>query len=130
MGHAVAPHLGEGHLDTAFLADNAAIFHALVLAAQALVILDWTEDAGTKQPVTLGLEGPIVDRLRLLDLAVGPGVDAVRAGDRDTDLIEALRPADLAKDGHPLVHERPLSELIVVPAQADTPGSRRYAGTP
>ena len=111
MTHAVAAHLGEGHLDAAFLADDAAIFHALVLAAQALVILDRPEDAGAEQPVALGLEGPIVDRLRLLDLAVGPGVDALRAGDRDADLIEALRPADLAKDVHQLVHQRPLSVL-------------------
>src|SRR6266436_8603144 len=98
MAHAITAHFRERHLDAAFLADNAAIFHALVLAAQALVILDRSEDAGTKQPVTLGLERPIVDCLWLLDLAIGPGVDAVRTGDRDTDLIEALWPADLAKN--------------------------------
>src|SRR6266446_3451687 len=122
MTHAVAADLGERYLDATLLADDAAILHALVLATQALVILDRAKDAGTKQAVTLGLESPIVDRLRFLDLAVGPGMDALRAGDRDTDLIEALRPADLAKDVHQLVHERPLSELIVIPAQAGIPG--------
>ena len=109
MAHAVAPHLRQGHLDAAFLADDAAILHALVLAAQALVILDRPEDAGAEQPVALRLEGAVVDRLRLLDLAVGPRADALRAGDRDADLVEALRPADLAEDVHQLVHERPLS---------------------
>src|SRR5207248_8414038 len=94
--HAVAPDLRKGDLDAAFLADDAAIFHPLVLAAQALVILDRPEDAGAKQPVALRLEGAIVDRLRLLDFAIGPGADTLWAGDRDPDLIEALRPADLA----------------------------------
>src|SRR6187200_330858 len=91
MAHALAPDLRERDLDTAFLADDAAIFHALVLAAQALVILDRAEDASTEQPVPLRLEGTIVDRLRLLDLAERPGANTLRAGDRDADLIEGLR---------------------------------------
>ena len=53
MAHAVAPDLREGHLDAALLADDAAIFHALVLAAQALVILDRPEDPGAEQAVAL-----------------------------------------------------------------------------
>src|SRR6185312_4579148 len=108
MAHAVAAHLAERHLDAALLADDAAILHALVLAAQALVILDRAEDTGAEQPVPLGLEGAIVDRLRFLDLAIGPRPDALRAGDRDLDLVEALRTADLAEDVHQLVHARPL----------------------
>src|SRR5207248_5622572 len=93
----------------------------LVLAAQALVILDRPEDAGAEQPVPLGLEGTIVDRLRLLDLAVGPGADALRAGDRDTDLVEALRPRNLPEDVHQLVHRGPLSNNR-------SPGSLCFAG--
>src|SRR6266702_450525 len=100
MAHAVAAHLRQGDLDPAFLADDAAILHALVLAAQALVILDRTKDAGAEQPVPLRLEGAVVDRLGLLDLAAGPGADALRAGDRDADLGEALRPRNLAEDVH------------------------------
>src|SRR4029450_317348 len=88
MAHALAPDLGERDLDAALLADDAAILHALVLAAQALVVFDRTEDAGTEQPVPLRLEGAVIDRLGLLDLAEGPGADALRAGDRDADLIE------------------------------------------
>ena len=83
MAHALAPHLRQGDLDAALLADDAAIFHALVLAAQALVVLDRTEDAGAEQTVALGLEGAVVDGLRLLDLAEGPRPDAFRARDRD-----------------------------------------------
>ena len=130
MTHAVAPDLREGHLDAAFLADDAAVLHALVLAAQALVIFDWSEDASAEQPITLGLEGPVVNRLRLPDLAVRPRTDALRACDRDADLIEALQPADLAKDVHQLVHERPLLRTIIMPAQTSVQGARRGACNP
>src|SRR5438552_7144033 len=122
MAHAIAPHLGQGDLDAAFLADDAAILHPLVLAAQALVILDRTEDAGAKQPVPLRLKGAVVDRLGLFDLAVGPGTDALRAGDRDADLVEALRPRSLPEDVHQLIHARSLSRLSVMPARSGQRG--------
>src|SRR6266852_2346479 len=109
MAHAVAPHLRQGDLDAAFLADDAAILHPLVLPAQALVVLDRPEDAGAEQPVALRLEGAVVDRLGLLDLAVGPGADALRAGNRDADLVEALRSRNLPEDVHQLIHRGPLS---------------------
>ena len=70
MAHAVAPHARQGDLDAALLADHALVLHALVLAAQALVVLDRAEDAGAEQAVALRLEGAVVDGLRLLDLAV------------------------------------------------------------
>src|SRR5437660_7168667 len=113
MAHAVAPHLRQGDLDAAFLADDAAVLHALVLAAQALVVLDRPEDAGAEQPVPLRLEGAVVDRLGLLDLAVRPRPDALRAGDRNSDLVEALRPRDLPEDIHQLVHRGPISKKTV-----------------
>src|SRR5207245_1552009 len=123
--HAVAPNLRKSHFDAALLADDAAIFHALVLAAQPLVILDRPEDPGAKQAVAFGLERPVIDRLRFLDLAIRPGVDPLGASDRDADLIEALRPADLPKDVHQLVHQRPLSRSVIMPATAGLKGCRR-----
>src|ERR1700745_3935630 len=90
MAHAVAAHLGKRDLDAALLADDAAVLHALVLAAQALVVLDRAEDARAEQAVALRLEGPVVDGLRLLDLTVGPRIDLFRARDRDADLVEDL----------------------------------------
>src|SRR5205823_9449926 len=97
VAHALAAHLGERHLDAALLAGDAAEFHALVLAAQALVILDRSENAGAEQPVALRLEGAVVDGLRLLDLAVAPGADALGAGDRDADLVEGRSALGLAQ---------------------------------
>ena len=83
MAHALAADLRDGDLDAALLADDALVLHALVLAAQALVILDRTEDARAEQAVTLGLERAVVDRLGLLDLAERPAADLV--GRRDAD---------------------------------------------
>jgi hypothetical protein len=70
MAHALAPDARQGHFDRALFADDALVLHALVLAAQALVVLDRPEDAGAEQAVALGLEGAVVDGLRLLDFAV------------------------------------------------------------
>src|SRR5262249_38282259 len=72
------------------LADDALILHALVLAAQALVVLDRTKDARAEQAVPLRLERAVVDRLRLLDLAVRPRQNLLRARDGDPDLVEHL----------------------------------------
>src|SRR4030081_1507022 len=90
MAHALGPHARRRDLDRAFLADDALVFHALVLAAQALVVLDRPEDACAKQAVTLGLERAVVDGLRLFDLAVGPGQNLFWARDRNPDLVKDL----------------------------------------
>src|SRR6516225_2215292 len=109
MAHALAPHARQRHLDRALLADDALVLHALVLAAQAFVVLDRPEDACAEQAVTLGLEGTIVDRLRLLDLAVGPGKNLLRARDGDPDLVEDLRRHLRAEKIHDLLVHRVFS---------------------
>src|SRR5262249_28345151 len=66
---------------------------------------DGAEDARAEQSVALRLEGPVVDRLGLLDLAVGPRENLVRARDRDADLVEDLsRHLRAEKIHHFLVH--------------------------
>src|SRR5262249_11819176 len=90
VAHTLAPHARQRYLDAALLADNALVFHSLVLAAQAFLVLDRTEDARAEQAVTLGLEGSVVDGLRLFDLAVRPGQNLFRARDRNPDLVEDL----------------------------------------
>ncbi len=88
MAHALAAHFRLGHLDAAFLADDAAMLEPLVLAAQALVVLDGTENLRAEQAVPLGLERPVVDRLRLLDLAVRPRPNHLGRGQADLDRLE------------------------------------------
>ena len=112
VAHALAAHARERHLDAALLADDALVLHALVLAAQALVVLDRPEDARAEQAVTLRLERAVVDRLGLLDLAVRPGQNLLRARDRDPDLVEDLRRDLRAEEVHDfLVHHRLLGHL-------------------
>src|SRR5438045_7359376 len=104
MAHAFAPDLRDGDFDAALFANDSLVFHALVLAAQAFVILDRTEDAGAEQAVTLGLERAVVDRLGLLDLAEGPAADLVRRRDADLDLVEGLRLGDRVREVRQFVH--------------------------
>src|ERR1700739_3281991 len=90
VAHALAAHPRQRHLDRALFADDALVLHPLVLAAQALVILDRPEDARAEQTVALRLEGAIVDRLGLFDLAVRPGLNLFRTRDRNPNLVEDL----------------------------------------
>src|SRR6185295_15981318 len=87
--------LGEGDLDAALLADHAAVLEALVLAAQALVVLDRAEDLGAEEAIPLRLERAVVDRLRLLHLAVRPRADLVGGSEADADRVELFFLGDL-----------------------------------
>jgi hypothetical protein len=90
MAHALAPDARQRDFDRALFADDALVLHPLVFAAQALVVLDRPENAGAEQAVALGLERAIIDGLRLLDFAVGPGQNLFRRRDRNPDLVEDL----------------------------------------
>src|SRR3954453_15542995 len=104
MAHALSADLRDGDLDAALFADDSLVFHALVLAAQAFVILDRAEDARAEQAITLGLERAVVDRLRLLDFAEGPAADLVRRRDADADLVEGFRLGDGVREVRQFVH--------------------------
>src|SRR6202012_4511613 len=103
VAHALAPDARQRHLDAALLADDAFVLHALVLAAQALVVLDRPEDARAEQPVALGLEGAVVDRFGFFDFAERPGRDLFRTGDADPNLVERLRLNDRVEEIHDLL---------------------------
>ena len=77
MRHPLTAHFRKRYLDAALLTNYTAVLETLVLPAQALVILDRSEDLGTEQAITLRLEGAIVDCFRLLDFAVRPRPDLV-----------------------------------------------------
>ncbi|MDT4856082.1 hypothetical protein FQZ97_904580 [compost metagenome] len=88
--HALAAHLGLRDFNAALLADHAAVLQALVLAAQALVVLDGAEDLGAEQAVAFGLERAVVDGLGLLDFAERPRADFFRRSQADADGIEVF----------------------------------------
>src|SRR3979411_3199666 len=114
VAHALAPHARERDLDRALLADAALVLHALVLAAQALVVLDRPEDARAEQTVALRLEGAVIDGLRLLDLAVGPRQNLLRGRDLNHDSVENLsRRRRIEKIHNFLVHGLLLERCLV-----------------
>ena len=88
--HALAPHLGARDLHAAALADDALVADALVLAAVALPVLGGTEDALAEETVLLRLERPVVDGLRLGDLAAAPAPNLLGGGEADADLVEVV----------------------------------------
>ena len=88
MAHTLTAHARQRNFNAALLAGNAAIFDALILTTRTLIVLLRTKNARTEQAVALGLEGTIVDGFRLFDLAVRPGPDFFRAGDRDTQSLK------------------------------------------
>src|SRR5208283_1733556 len=88
VAEALATNFAESDLDTALVANHAAVLHALVFAAQALPVRDRAEDFGAEETVTLGLERTVVDGLRLGDFAVGPRTDFFRTRQADADGIE------------------------------------------
>ena len=53
------------------------MFQPFVLSAQTLVIAGRAEKLGAKQTIALWLERPVVDRLWLLDLTIGPRTDLI-----------------------------------------------------
>src|ERR687897_919044 len=90
VAHAVAADLRPGDLHAAAFADDSLEADALVLAAVALPVPRRTEDPLAEQAVLLRLQRPVVDRLRLLDLAVGPGPDLICGSQPDPDLVEVV----------------------------------------
>jgi hypothetical protein len=88
MAQAFTSHARKRYFHAALVADDAAMLHALVFAAQTFPIRDGAEDAGAEQPVALRLKGPVVDGLGLGDFAVRPAPDFFRRGQTDPDGIE------------------------------------------
>ena len=96
--HAFATHLGERDFNATLLADDAAILEALVLAANALVVLRRAEDLGAEKTVALRLLGTVVDRFRLLDFTVRPRMDLLGTRKTNADRIEMLVLLDLVEN--------------------------------
>jgi hypothetical protein len=90
VAHALATHLGLRDFNAALFADDTAVLEALVLAAQALVVLDGAKNLGTKKTIALGLEGAVVDGFRFFDFAKRPGTDFLWLSHANLDVIEML----------------------------------------
>ena len=72
VAHALTTHFSLGHFNAALLTDHTAVFQALVLTAQALVIFYWPENTRTEKAVTLRFERTVVDGFWLLNFTKRP----------------------------------------------------------
>ena len=88
--HALAADFGLGDFDAALVADDAAMLHPLVLAAEAFPVGDRAEDLRAEEAVALRFEGAVVDRLRLGHFAVRPRPDLLRGREADLDRVEIV----------------------------------------
>ena len=91
MTQALATDLRVNDLDAALVANDTAMLHPLIFAANALEIAHGSKNLGAEQAITLRLEGPVVDGLRLLNFTVGPAADLLRRSQRDLDRVEGQR---------------------------------------
>ena len=98
VAHALAADAAQGDFDAAAVADDALVLDALVFAAGAFPVTGWPEDALAEETALLGLESPVVDRFRILDLTLGPGTDDFRGGYGDGDLVKGFGTFVHAKD--------------------------------
>jgi hypothetical protein len=88
VAEAFAAHLAERNFHAALVADDAAVLHALVLAAQALPVSDRAKDTGAEQSVAFRFEGAVVDRLRLGYFTVRPAANLLRRGELNLNGVE------------------------------------------
>ncbi len=70
VAHTIPTHFRQSDLDTTFLTNDTAVLHAFIFTAKTLVILYRTKNFGAKQTFTLGLEGTVVNSLRLFHFAI------------------------------------------------------------
>src|SRR5213076_2652677 len=113
--HPLAAHLLARHLDPTALTDDALVANALVLAAVALPVLGGAEDALAEEPVLLGLQRAVVDRLGLGDLAGAPAPDLLAGGKPNLNRIEVVYVQD-RPSGRVLIRRCRLPAPIPLPS--------------
>ena len=84
--HALAANLLGGDVHAALLAlDDLFTVGILIFAAHTSAVLGGTKDTLAEQAADLGLQGAVVDGLRLLNFAIGPLADHFRRCQTDFD---------------------------------------------
>src|SRR5882757_6080177 len=73
---------------TALVADDSAMLHALVLAAETLPVRDRAKNAGAEQAIALRLEGAIVNGFRLGYFPMRPAPDLLRRRQTDSNGVK------------------------------------------
>ena len=90
VAHTLAAHLRACDFHATSLANDALEADPLVLAAIAFPVARGAEDLLTEEAVAFGLQGAVVDGLRLFDFAVGPATNVVSSGKANLQLIKEV----------------------------------------
>ena len=88
MAKTLTANFGLNNFDAAFFADDAAVFHAFIFTAIALIIFDWPENLGTEQTIAFGLERSVVNRFGLFYFTMAPLKDFLRTGQADAHRLK------------------------------------------
>ena len=78
MGHALSAHLGLYDFNTAFLTNNASVFHAFVFTTVTLIVFGGTENLCTEKTIALRFKGTIINGFRFFNLSMGPFPNLLR----------------------------------------------------
>ncbi len=70
MPEPLAPHARKRNFHAALIADNSAMLHALVFAAETFPVSNGTKNARAEQTVALRFKGAVVNGFRLRDFTV------------------------------------------------------------
>src|SRR5580700_10968770 len=89
MAQTFTANLGLNNFHTALFTNHATMLNALIFTAQALIVLNWAKNFGTKQTIAFRLKGPVVNSLRLLHFTIRPIPDLFRTCQLDSDGIKA-----------------------------------------
>ena len=98
--HALTTNLSQGDFNATLFTDDAAVLQALVLTAQALVVLNGAENTRTEQTIALGFESTVVNGFGLLHFAKRPATNFFGAGQADANGVELVCRALLAQQIH------------------------------
>ncbi len=88
VAHALTTHFSLGHFNAALLTNHTAVFQALVLTAQALIVFYRPKDTGAEQTIALRFEGTVVNGFRLFNFTERPGTDHVWRRQSNFDRIK------------------------------------------
>src|SRR5207237_8232115 len=89
-GHPLSALARQSDVHTAAVANDAPMLDPFVFAAGTFPVLDRTENAFAEQAALFRLEGAVIDRLRVLDLALRPDANGFGRSDADADVIHQV----------------------------------------
>src|SRR4029077_19010292 len=84
----LASNFGKRNFNTALVADDTAMFHPLIFAAETFPVRHRTENTCAKQTILLRFEGSVVDGLGFGDFTMRPRANLFWGSQTDPDAVK------------------------------------------